>query len=366
MSKKNHSCVVIGQSNAVMAHGFRGHLEAHPRIDILRKGLLGASPSIIAAYYAQRDFFDGADFAIFDTFVIDQGCIYRGVGSIVDYQDWLEFAIHRCKASGCIPILLMIPPTTAVPAQPNSPRQVLQAAYRGIAHKTGACFLDMTETLFALRIKDDMAFNAAYDDGNHPTSLVSESVAAALVSHMDLLSSLNLSSEPQKALIGNFVVLPVVGARMIERSTSIFSGNFASIIDDEELRVEIGDGSEVHGLLCNVGEGLSANVVIAGDVLAVKNISADPRQKSPLIGIINSLTEKVGDREGAVTLYLSENAEPTERSFTPFPATGRSAQISSLIVRKRGFLLEYMSKMIPRTLQEIRWTLQRDDNAFGA
>ncbi len=180
-----HKCIVIGQSNSIIQDGFVDHLKNSGKVELIKMARIGASPSLICPYFIREGFFQKSKFAIFDLMVIDQTYLWRGIGEMYSISKWLEYAIHRCKSEGCIPIFLMIPPKTIVPSIENPVRQILPAFYRAIAFDNGCPFLDMLDGLHELRMKSPEAFEAAYRDGNHPSAHISSSIANAIIAFMD-------------------------------------------------------------------------------------------------------------------------------------------------------------------------------------
>lgn len=323
---------VIGQSNTLVKGNFVEHLRRFPQHQAVSVKRLGASYSIILPYFAaDPSFFNGAQFCIIDTCVVDSGMVAGGTYSVERAESCLRWFGHQARQNGCEPIFLIIP-TTAHIKDPDKRRSYFDMVHR-VIRENGYLFLDVLDLGSRIAERLGMSIqNACYDDPWHLNEDTFRDIAAIIAWNMDTPPE---RGESQRLAWrgADFRVLNIQSSEVPEarHATSTISFDGVAIPNNTSIRVETGPATPVAAMV-NVA-GTFSSVRIAGLGETFVDCDIVPFSSKPFEARLVDIPTPILALDGQVEI----TPLPVERPKTrPTPPAKEGLEISDLLVAMEG------------------------------
>lgn len=354
-----HRIAVIGQSNAILTHGFVNQLADRADIEIGNVARLGASPSVIVPLFGRIDFFEGHDFAIFDTAIVDQNFLWADAVDYYAIARWLEQGIVAAQAAGCVPILLSIPHSAVLPG-PVEPiwAPALQQLYRSVAARNGAACFDLYDAAARGIARDPAHRDLLYADPDHLTEGFVRETVDHLLGFMNAFREAAPATRRVRKVYTRFDAVPLAtapGARITHLSSTLLADDFAEIGEGEELILPVGPTPRIAALL--IDRASSEGVLeIGGNIIVAKQIGTTPDSTHSFVAQLVPILTELHDRDGLVSLRaVAPDTPPTEKSWHPRETTRSSIRIARLLVERAPEIIEVEEPILPQTLRKTDW-----------
>jgi hypothetical protein len=354
----NKRVAVIGQSNAILGHGFVHQLGRQPGVELGNMARLGASPSILLPFFATRDFFAGHDLAIFDIAIVDQGFLWAGAVDPYSIVRWIEHGIAHAHAAGCLPVLLAIPHRAVIPAEAGAPVPMLQQLYRSVARKHGALCFDLFDEIVRRSGGDGAALDAIYSDHDHLSEAFSTEVAERIVGMAERIPAEGIERQPRLGFLpvyDRIALSSAEGARAERLESTLLASDFAVLETGETLTVETGAVERVAGVLLDRA-GSDGKLRLIGRETAVKAVGTEAESELPFVAQLVPLLGDLLDRDGSITIEAAEaDAAVTEPSWQRKDGGDGKLRLSELLVERRAQLLNFDRPLLPPELRGTDW-----------
>jgi lysophospholipase L1-like esterase len=354
-----HRIAVIGQSNAILAHGFVNQLAERAEIELGNVARLGASPSAIVPLFGRIDFFEGHDFAIFDTAIVDQNFLWADAVDLHAIARWLEQGIIAAQAAGCLPILLSIPHGAILPG-PGEPiwAPPLQRLYRSVAARNGAACFDLYDAAARGIARDPANRALLYADPDH----LSEGFVRETVGHLlSFMNAFHDAAPPTRRVAKAYTrfdpvpLATVPGARIVPLASALLADDFAEIGEGEELVLPVGPTPRIVAALIDraSSEGM---LEIGGNIAIAKQIGTTPDSTHSFVAQLVPILTELHDAGGLVSLRaVAPATPPTEPSWHPRAAARSSIRIARLLVERAPEIIEVEEPILPLNLRGTDW-----------
>jgi hypothetical protein len=354
-----HHIAVIGQSNAILAHGFVHQLAARAEIELGNVARLGASPSVIVPLFGGIDFFRGHDFAIFDTAIVDQNFLWSDAVDLYSIGRWLEQGIIAAQAAGCVPILLSIPHIAMLPGA-GEPiwAPPLQQLYRSVAARNGASCFDLYDAAARRILRDPANRDVLYADPDHLTERFVGEIVDHLLGFMNAYRDAAPASRAMRKAHIRFDPVSLAtapGARITHLASTLLADDFAEMREGEELVLPVGATPRIAAVLIDraSSEGVLA---LGGNITVTKQIGTSPDSAHSFVAQAVPILTELHDSIGTVSLKAAAPDTPlTEKSWHPREAARSSVRIARLLVERTPEIIEVQEPILPQALRKTDW-----------
>lgn len=250
---------IIGTSNAIYRDGYAAGVRDHRHVTCFEKHALGASPSVIVPYLANKIDFSRFDWVVFETTINDQNYLKYGSIRKEQIREFIEWGIARASSQGCRTALMVMPTIPGLKGG-TIPRLI----YRKIAEESGALLFDGFAHLGDCDASSFIdRFHVKKPIARRLGQLLAERLYAARRSYLPIVS-------PRS----HFYCRPAIvaeGARLVSRSTSMVTAEFAVLDGGASIHVDAGPWDELAGVAYNAACS-SATLSFGGDPSVTKSL----------------------------------------------------------------------------------------------
>ncbi|MBB4198746.1 hypothetical protein CCR94_08730 [Rhodoblastus sphagnicola] len=299
------SFVALGQSNSILHAGFLNKIKERKAARFLRSALVGASPSVIGPYYMDDGFFDGADYCLIDTCVVDLTVQKNNSTDLCQVAQWIEWIGHKCRMNNCQPIFVLIP----VQVHLDHP---VMSIYMSVINANRYLYIDVRDLIVSEIAGDEKRISSLFVDPAHIGPSLVDGLASVICSFFQLENdTVNLNRTITYCYRDFSVVnladrFPQFECVKYKNSLITFSG--IRISKGAEIQLDVGRVLKVHAIYLNAAKSRS-KIRISGDVTLVKNLNLRPYMKTEFEARIVPIRTTVQDRDGRLSITLAENDE---------------------------------------------------------
>jgi hypothetical protein len=341
------SFVALGQSNSILRTGFLNAIKERGLARFLRSAMIGASPSVIGPYFMDDVFFEGADYCLVDTCVVDFSVLTNNTADLYQIIQWIEWIGHKCRINNCQPIFVLLPVQTQVFND-----HPLMSVYMAVINASRYLYLDVRDLIFSEIGNDTSRVGSLFTDPAHIGPMLIDRIAAAICSFLAFEN--DTVSVPRSVTCSNreFSVLKLTeqstGFEHINYKNSLVSFSGIRISKNDRLDLHIGRYLKVHAIYLNAAKS-RAKLLISGDVEVVKNFNLRPYSKVEFEARIVPIRTSVQDRNGHLRIGLapanSVCDEGTMQEHSEFEGP-EFIEIDGILVETGMHVAKYMT-MIP-------------------
>ena len=348
------SISILGQSNSILKAGFfQKFLDADDTIAVKSSGRIGASPSLLGPYFAQGDFFQGAEFCIVDTCVIDFSLLSANAIDYYDVVRWVEWIGHSAKRANCEPVFVCIPVSDI-----NASRTIISACI-SVCQKQDWYYLDVRDIIAAVVKSRSVDAKELYADGSHPAEFLSGVIATHLGNFLAKIKTAESTACKRTFAFTAYERVPLkdqIRSAPVEYSSRLISFSGARLERGETYPVYIGSDSSIRGLMVNSAACKSV-LSIEGDRTFYKNLRLKPYHPTNFEARLIPICKPIRDHQGVVKLSLADPDVPIS-DVTMHSSKDENndgfVEVADLVV-ERGYDLITYATTRPADPASIRW-----------
>ncbi|MCC8977449.1 hypothetical protein [Bradyrhizobium acaciae] len=345
---------ILGQSNSILKAGFfQKFLDADDAIAVKSSGRIGASPSLLGPYFAQGDFFQGSEFCIVDTCVIDFSLLSANAIDYYDVVRWVEWIGHSAKRANCEPVFVCIPVSDV-----NASRTIISACI-SVCQKQDWYYLDVRDIIAAVAKSRNVDAKELYADGSHPAEFLSGEIAAHLGNFLTKIRSAETATCKRTFAFAAYERVPLkdqIQSAPVEYTSRLITFSGARLERGETYSIYVGSDASVRGLMVNSAACKSV-LSIEGDRAFYKNLRLKPYHPTNFEARLIPICKPIRDHQGVVRLSLTNQdvrmSDVTMHSSSDGNNDG-FIEAADLVV-ERGYDLITYTTTRPADPASIRW-----------
>lgn len=339
-------CAVLGQSNSLTKAGYLSFLSAHPHIEIVRSAGLGASPSVIAPFFVDDEFFRGCEFCVIDLSVVDVPACQRMAYHYRNIVCWAEWVCHMARKNGCQPLVLAIPLSHLMFSD-----HVVVRLYREVCHALQCHYLDVGDLIRLMPGVGATEAVALYKDPSHPGEQLSKVMGDTIAAFLQAAAGCTL---PRRETTYAFKAMQVLNlddlaAPSVERvsyASSLISFRGVRLLRGERIKLHTGRIEGIHAVMVNAARS-HARITFDGDRRIVKSLNLAPYApvtfEARLVPVASTLRDARGQMEMALAGQDEPTTEATMQELDAFPENRDFVEMSDILVERGTRLLTYIS-----------------------
>ena len=337
-----------------MKLGYASFLSSSGEVSILRTACLGASPSVIAPFFVDDNFFIGCEFCIIDLSVIDQvstSWLAYDMNSVIRWMDWV---CHMSRRNRCQPIILVIPLLQNVRGENVPIRLALEVATR-----LECFYLDARELARSAVEGGSLSAEDLYSDAAHPNAAFSNQISRAILNFFKR-NEISYQNEAQQIALERVGILKLkdhapAPFRRVNYTNQLFSFSGIRLNLGEAVEIRTGTIYALHAIMVNSARS-NCKILIEGNRSVVKSINLKPFLSGEFEARLVPFRSPMRDKEGMLRIAVAPDYAPScdrtmqeQVEFLPGP---RFCEISEILV-DTGFIKTDYVAQIPRGSKNI-------------
>ncbi|WP_157817281.1 hypothetical protein [Bradyrhizobium sp. SK17] len=346
---------ILGQSNSILKEGFfNKFLDRHQPIDVVSTGRVGASPSLLGPYFADRAFFRNAEFCIVDMCAIDFSLLSAGAIGLYDVVKWIEWIGHSAKRNGCEPIFVCIPVSTV-----EYSKHLISNCI-SVFERNEWFYLDVRDCIAQLLEGGTGRPETLYKDPSHPGVELSELIADSLKELIDEIRAMPMVAVDRMFPITRFEVINLqdrLAAPVANYKTSLIEFRGVRLERGKSYELKLGGISALSGMMLN-SAACKGVLEIEGDRKFNKNLRLRAYHPTPVEVRLVPICKPLRDADGTIALTVVDGAateSDTTFHSTKAPEDDLGFVEASEIMVERGYDLFTYGSRRPANGQMLRW-----------